>query len=115
MDTFSSVPPHIQPPIAQVPSPIRELLRVVFLMVMYSSIAYFLFVVLQNRGLPIPATQDWRTCHRSGERFCTVQNGQLPQPSPFLPKATKRRRSSSGENCGLPEEPAEESAGNHSL
>src|SRR6267154_2717550 len=37
MDSFSSVPPHIQPPTAQVPRAIREALRVVPLMLMYSS------------------------------------------------------------------------------
>src|SRR5712664_1055757 len=38
MDSFSSVPPHIQPPMAQVPSAIRELTRFVPSMLMYSSI-----------------------------------------------------------------------------
>src|SRR6266853_4885867 len=38
MDSFSSVPPHIQPPLAQVPSAIRELTRFVPSMLMYSSI-----------------------------------------------------------------------------
>src|SRR5260370_29608399 len=38
MDSFSSVPPHIQPPIAQVPSAILELPRFVPSMLMYSSI-----------------------------------------------------------------------------
>src|SRR5271165_99743 len=36
-DSFSSVPPHIQPPMAQVPSAMRELTRLVSLMLMYSS------------------------------------------------------------------------------
>src|SRR6266550_8498218 len=38
MDSFSSVPPHIQPPIAQVPSAILELTRFVPSMLMYSII-----------------------------------------------------------------------------
>src|SRR5712671_7065449 len=45
MDSFSSVPPHIQPPMAQVPSAIRELTRFVPSMLMYSSIFAFLTFV----------------------------------------------------------------------
>src|SRR5229473_7453416 len=36
MDSFSSVPPHIEPPMAQVPSAIRELIRFVPLISIYS-------------------------------------------------------------------------------
>src|SRR5260370_14950474 len=44
MDSFSSVPPHIQPPMAQVPSAIRELTRFVPSMLMYSSMVVLLVV-----------------------------------------------------------------------
>src|ERR1700751_3171272 len=44
MDSFSSVPPHIQPPMAQVPSAIRELTIFVPPMSMYSSMLSFLLV-----------------------------------------------------------------------
>src|SRR5271167_2551285 len=37
IDSFSSVPPHIQPPMAQVPSAIREAIRFVPLISMYSN------------------------------------------------------------------------------
>src|SRR5229473_3743704 len=37
IDSFSSLPPHIQPPMAQVPSAIREELRLVPLILMCSS------------------------------------------------------------------------------
>src|SRR5260370_21618161 len=45
MDSFSSVPPHIQPPMAQVPSAIRELTRFVPSILMYSSMVVALLVV----------------------------------------------------------------------
>src|SRR5580693_8272651 len=38
MDSFSSVPPHIQPPMAHVPSAIRELIKFVSAISMYSVI-----------------------------------------------------------------------------
>src|SRR5216683_6868032 len=44
MDSFSSVPPHIQPPMAQVPSAIRELMRFVPSMLMNSSMVVLLVV-----------------------------------------------------------------------
>src|ERR1700756_1189680 len=47
MDSFSSVPPHIQPPMAQVPSAIRELMIFVPSMLMYSSMLFFLLVYLE--------------------------------------------------------------------
>src|SRR5580704_14070118 len=53
MDSFSSVPPHIQPPMAQVPSAIRELIKFVPLISIYSSMS---FLVLSPR-LVSPATE----------------------------------------------------------
>src|SRR5260370_17775938 len=59
MDSFSSVPPHIQPPIAQVPSAILELTRFVPSMLMYSSIvcrylpAYLELVVFLAKPLRV--------------------------------------------------------------
>src|ERR1700746_1943837 len=47
MVSFSSFPPHIQPPMAQVPSAIRELTRFVPSILMYSSMV-FLHVVGQR-------------------------------------------------------------------
>src|SRR5580704_6117871 len=44
MDSFSSLPPHIQPPMAQVPSAIRELTRFVPSMLMYSSMLPYLLI-----------------------------------------------------------------------
>src|SRR5882757_5851731 len=49
MDTSSSVPPHIQPPMAQVPSATRELTRFVRGISMYSSMLSFLSAYLKNR------------------------------------------------------------------
>src|SRR5712671_4709564 len=51
MDSFSSVPPHIQPPMAQVPIAIRELTRFVPSMLMYSSI--FAFLPLFGECVPL--------------------------------------------------------------
>src|ERR1700730_11942814 len=42
MESFSVVPPHIHPPMAQVPSAIRELIRFVPFIPMYSSIVVLL-------------------------------------------------------------------------
>src|SRR5258708_264040 len=59
MDSFSSVPPHIQPPIPQVPSAILELTRFVPSMLMYSSIvcrylpAYLELVVFLAKPLRV--------------------------------------------------------------
>src|SRR5258708_4235885 len=59
MDSFSSVPPHIQPPIAPVPSAILELTRFVPSMLMYSSIvcrylpAYLELVVFLAKPLRV--------------------------------------------------------------
>src|SRR5882762_7350648 len=50
MDSFSSVPPHIQPPMAQVPNAIRELTRFVPSMLMYSSI--FAFLIFGSQSVP---------------------------------------------------------------
>src|SRR5947209_5304110 len=58
MDSFSSLPPHIHPPMAQVPKPIRELFRLVPLIVVYSK-ALIPFDSLNNRC----------TCH-SKQRTC---------------------------------------------
>src|SRR5712692_8874836 len=44
MDSFSSVPPHIQPPMAQVPSAIRELTMFVPWISMYSSMVVLFLV-----------------------------------------------------------------------
>src|SRR6267142_2483346 len=55
MDSFSSVPPHIQPPMAQVPSAIRELTRFVPSMLMYSSI--FAFRTFVRRVCPSNPSQ----------------------------------------------------------
>src|SRR5205807_10052866 len=66
MDSFSSVPPHIQPPTAQVPRAIRELLRVVPLMLMYSSILSVSPYLFGNLVfLSSQATAGWRRCHRT--------------------------------------------------
>src|SRR6267142_6397594 len=51
MDSFSSVPPHIQPPMAQVPNAIRELTRFVPSMLMYSSI--FAFLIFGSQSVPL--------------------------------------------------------------
>src|SRR5712672_1783412 len=55
MDSFSSVPPHIQPPMAQVPIAIRELTRFVPSMLMYSSIFAFLTFGSENASLSNPS------------------------------------------------------------
>src|ERR1700739_1023577 len=52
MDSFSSVPPHIQPPMAHVPSAIRELTRFVPSISMYS-----IMVVLSGVELPFAKKQ----------------------------------------------------------
>src|SRR5712675_2416274 len=68
MDSFSSLPPHIQPPTAQVPRAIRELLRVVPLMLMYSSMLSVSPRLFGNLVLlPSQATAGWRRCHRTCE------------------------------------------------
>src|SRR5882724_10362794 len=51
MDSLSSVPPHIQPPMAQVPSAIRELIRLVPAMFMYSSMLILLFSLIGDRHI----------------------------------------------------------------
>src|SRR2546422_10485849 len=52
MDSFSSVPPHIQPPMAQVPSAIRELTRFVPSILMYSSMVVLSRCLLRDRVPP---------------------------------------------------------------
>src|SRR6266481_4835272 len=68
MDSFSSVPPHIQPPTAQVPRAIRELLRVVPLILMYSSMLSVSPCLFGNLVfLSSQATAGRRRCRRTCE------------------------------------------------
>src|SRR6266403_404840 len=68
MDSFSSVPPHIQPPTAQVPRAIRELLRVVPLMLMRSSMLSVSPCLFGNLVfLSSHATAGPRRCRRTCE------------------------------------------------
>src|SRR5712671_7342707 len=68
MDSFSSLPPHIQPPTAQVPRAIRELLRVVPLMLMYSSMLSVSPCLFGNLVLlSSHATAGPRRCRRTCE------------------------------------------------
>src|ERR1700730_17091808 len=60
MDSFSSVPPHIQPPMAQVPSAIRELTRFVPSILMYSSIAFLSHCLVEDRHSVKPASREGR-------------------------------------------------------
>src|SRR4029077_19750502 len=59
MDSFSSVPPHIQPPMAQVPSAIRELTRFVPAMLMYSSMVILSRYLVRDRYISSQATVGW--------------------------------------------------------
>src|SRR5260221_1092452 len=54
-DSFSSVPPHIQPPMAQVPSAIRELISLVPAMFMYSSMVILLFSLIGDHHIFWPS------------------------------------------------------------
>src|ERR1700739_1708765 len=114
MDSFSSVPPHIQPPMAQVPSPIRELTRFVPSMLMYSSTLSLSPSLFGNRRVPNQATVGWRMCRRTGGSFYKARTCLLQRLFLFLREAQQLGKNSSVENCGLLEELAEESGANRS-
>src|SRR6266403_433143 len=65
MDSFSSVPPHIQPPMAQVPNAIRELTRFVPSMLMYSSI--FAFLIFGSQSVPLSSFDPAAGCQEPQE------------------------------------------------
>src|SRR6266436_725933 len=109
MDSFSSLPPHIQPPMAQVPSAIREELRLVPLILMCSNMLSFPALFFRDRCVSSRATAGWRRCRRTGGSFYKARTAPLPQPLLFLPKAQQLGKNSSVENCGPPGELAEES------
>src|SRR6266403_1644722 len=72
MDSLSSVPPHIQPPMAQVPSAIRELIRLVPAMFMYSSMLILLFSLVGDRhisGWP----EIWRSPTKEKRRISMLE------------------------------------------
>src|SRR5271167_1901007 len=112
MDSFSSLPPHIQPPIAQVPSAIREETRLVPLILMYSNIFSLSCFFFRIRCVSSQATADWRTCHRSGDLSCRARTDRLPQPFPFSLAELQLGKSRAVENCGPPGALVEESGAN---
>src|SRR5260370_24000296 len=69
-DSFSSVPPHIQPPMAQVPSAIRELMRFVPLISIYSSMLSF---VLSRSLVSLAAQRARRDVIAAGQVFPVVE------------------------------------------
>src|SRR5580765_6855608 len=72
MDSTSSVPPHIHPPMAQVPSAIRELMRFVQSMLMYSTIFAFLPFVRRPSRKSHPGAR--RLAPEEIEGHCRWQN-----------------------------------------
>src|SRR5260370_38189794 len=79
-DSFSSVPPHIQPPMAQVPSAIRELMRFVPLISIYSSMLSF---VLSRSLVSLAAQRARRDVIAAGQVFHFVgPRFRFPHPPP---------------------------------
>src|SRR5260370_41327362 len=70
MDSFSSVPPHIQPPMAQVPSAIRELIRCVPLISIYSIMLSF---VLSPSLVSLATERAWRDVMAAGQVFQFIE------------------------------------------
>src|SRR5260370_39960713 len=70
MDSFSSVPPPIQPPMAQVPSAIRELIRCVPLISIYSIMLSF---VLSPSLVSLATERAWRDVMAAGEVFQYIE------------------------------------------
>src|SRR4029077_20286373 len=66
MDSFSSVPPHIQPPMAQVPSAIRELMIFVPLTSIYSCMLSLSFLVVL---VSLATEHAWRDAIAAGQIF----------------------------------------------
>src|SRR5262245_24707368 len=113
MDSLSSLPPHIQPPMAQVPSAMRALTREVPLIFVNFQHIVLSCIEFGKREPSSQAIAGWRTCHRNGGSFCKAQTGRSARLGRFLRGERQPEKNPWAENCVPRGELAEESGANH--